>query len=73
MSEKFFDQDGGLVKQLKTLEIATRDNRLMPVRMKMSRADEKEKYTLLIYEEVDFNVTLPPNLFTRSALKTVRR
>lgn len=73
LSEVFYDQDGAPVKRLETLEIDTRDNRLIPVRMKMTRADEPEKYTLLIYEEVDFDVDLPPNLFTRAALKNPRR
>jgi hypothetical protein len=41
--------------------------------MKMTRPEEPEKYTLLKYEEVDFNVTLPGTLFTRSALKNPRR
>lgn len=73
LSEDFYDQDGALVKRLETLKIGTRDSREIPVRMKMTRAEEPDKYTLLIYEEVDFDVNLPPNLFTRSALKNPRR
>lgn len=73
LSEDFYDQDGAPVKRLETLEIDTRDGRLIPVRMKMTRPEEPEKHTLLIYEEVDFNVDLPSNLFTRSALKNPRR
>jgi len=73
LSEGFYDEDGALVKRLETMEIDTRDKRLIPVKMKMIRPKEPEKYTILTYDKVDFNVALPSNLFTRSALKNPRR
>ena len=73
LREDFYDQEGVLVKSLETLEIAARNGRLIPVKMRMNRAEAQDRYTLLAYGDVKFDVELPPNLFTRSALKNIRR
>jgi hypothetical protein len=47
--------------------------KLFPKVWKMQKADVKDEYTLLVYEELTFEDDLPDRLFTISSLKTLRR
>ncbi len=73
LKEEFFDEDGVLVKTMETLEIKTMGGRIIPTRLKVYKADAENEYTLLVVDDVSFNLDLPPNLFTRSALKNPPR
>ncbi|MBW1989057.1 MAG: outer membrane lipoprotein-sorting protein [Deltaproteobacteria bacterium] len=71
--EGYFDEDGVLVKEMKTLEIGEMGGRVLPLEMRMAKVEEEDEYTLFYYESVQFGVSLPANLFTASALKNPRR
>ena len=73
LQEEFFDEDGVLVKTLDTLKIKTMDGRVLPAVMKIYPADAEDEYTRLKIDEIEFDLDLPPHLFTQSALKNPPR
>lgn len=73
LKEEFFDEDGQLVKTMDTLEIKTMGGRVLPTTWKIYKADVDDEYTLLVFDEVKFNLDLPADMFTRSALKNPPR
>ncbi len=73
LKEEFFDEDGELVKTMDTLEIKTMGGRILPATWKIYKTDVDDEYTLLVVDEIKFNIDLPANLFTRSALKNPPR
>lgn len=73
LREGFCDEDGDLVKEMTTTEIAPMGGRLFPRVWIMRKAGETDRYTRLTYQTLEFNVALAPNLFTLSSLKTRRR
>ena len=73
LREAFFDEDGLLVKEMTTGEVAELGGRLFPKVWIMRKAGETERFTQLTYQELAFDVELPPNLFSLSSLKTKRR
>ena len=73
LSEEFYDEDFKLVKALTGSQIQMLGGRLFPKVWKMQKADVTDEYTLLVYQELSFEDTLPDRLFTISSLKTLRR
>ena len=73
LKEEFFDEDGALVKTMEALEIKTMGGRVLASTLKIYKVDAADEYTLLVVDAVTFDLDLPPNLFTRSALKTPPR
>lgn len=72
LREEFFDEDMISVKVMTTRDIRTLGGRLFPAVWKMQKSDVKDEYTLLNYRELEFKESLPPRLFTLSALKDIR-
>jgi hypothetical protein len=62
-----------LVKALTALQIRMLGGKLFPRVWKMQKADVKDEYTVLEYEELFFDQDLPDRLFTLTSLKTPRR
>lgn len=73
LEQQFWDQDGELVKTLEALELAEMSGRVVASVMRMSRKDQPGEWTELSTAEVDFDVDLPPNLFTLSNLRNPRQ
>ncbi len=69
LEERFYDEDGVLVKALTASEIHKLGGRLYPRIWKMAPADKEDEYTRLEYQELTFKADLPDRLFTVSALK----
>lgn len=72
LQHAFFDQDGELVKSLKTLEIAEMGGRTIARRQRMSKADQPEKWTEIQVNDVEYEVELKESLFTLSNLRNPR-
>jgi outer membrane lipoprotein-sorting protein len=72
LSEEYYDQDGVLVKVLRTLEVGEMDGRTIAVRQRMSKVDADDEWTEFRIEAVDFDVEIPGNVFTRSNLRNPR-
>jgi len=72
LQHAFYDQDGELVKALKTMEIADMGGRVIAKRQRMSKADEADEWTEIQVNEVQYEVELKDSLFTLSNLRNPR-
>ena len=70
LSETFFDQSFVPLKRLETLEIGELGGRTIPIRLRMSKLDEPEKYTEIVYEKADYDIELEDRLFTVFSLQS---
>ena len=68
----FFDQDGELVKTLKTLEIGDMGGRTIAMRQRMLKTDEPDEWTEIAVIEVEYELELKDSLFTLSNLRNPR-
>jgi outer membrane lipoprotein-sorting protein len=73
LEQQFWDQDDILVKTLRALEIEEMDGRPVASVMRMGREGAPQEWTELRTLAVDFDVELPPNLFTLSNLRNPRQ
>jgi outer membrane lipoprotein-sorting protein len=72
MEEQYWDQDGELVKALKTLEVVIMGGRPVARVMRMNKVEAPEEWTQLTAERVAFDMDLPDSLFTLSNLRNPR-
>jgi outer membrane lipoprotein-sorting protein len=72
LEQQFWDQDGALVKTLKSLEIAEMGGRNVAAVMRMSNQDKPDDWTELRTLAVEFDLELPTNQFTLSNLRNPR-
>jgi outer membrane lipoprotein-sorting protein len=70
LEQQFRDQDDVLVKTLRALEIDMMSGRSVATVMRMGREGAPDEWTELRTAAVEFDVELPPNLFTLSNLRT---
>jgi len=68
----FFDQDGGLVKALKSLEIAEMGGRVIAKRQRMQKTEAPDEWTEIGVNDVEYGVDLKDSLFTLSSLRNPR-
>ncbi len=73
IEQQFWDQDGVLVKSMKTLEVEDMGGRAVAKVMRMGKVDEPEEWTQLSVNSVDFDLDLPDKLFTLSNLRNPRQ
>ena len=73
LEQAFYDEDFKTVKTLSFLDIKNMGDRLFPAKWRMQKAESKDEYTLLEYQQHDFKDSLPPDLFTLSSLRRPRR
>ena len=73
MEQQFWDQDGILVKTLKTLEVEEMDGRPVARVMRMGKIDTPGEWTQLTANHIKFDVELPETLFTLSNLRNPRQ
>lgn len=73
LSEEFFDEELQSVKIMTALEIQMLGGKLFPKVWRMRNVDEKDRYTQLTYESLEFKSSLPDRFFTLSSLKQRRR
>ncbi len=73
LSEEFFDEEFQPVKIMTASEIRMLGGRLFPKVWRMQKVDEKNRYTQLTYDALEFKSNLPDRLFSLSSLKQRRR
>jgi outer membrane lipoprotein-sorting protein len=73
MEQQFWDQDGVLVKSLKTLEVEDMGGRTVAKIMRMSKAETPDEWTQMTSNSIEFDVELSDNLFTLSNLRNPRQ
>lgn len=72
IEHRFYDQDGDLVKALRTLEIAEMGGRTVAVQQRMEKIDAPDEWTEVVVDSVDFDVDLSDHVFTLSNLRNPR-
>jgi outer membrane lipoprotein-sorting protein len=72
LEQGFYDQDGELVKVLRTLEVADMGGRTVAARQRMEKPDEPDAWTEINVDAVEFDVDLSDNIFTLSNLRNPR-
>lgn len=73
LEHKFYDQDGVLVKTMKTLNIQDFHGRFVAQHQRMEKADTKGEWTEIIMQEAHYNIDIKGNTFTLSNLRNPRR
>ena len=70
LEQTFFDQDMQPLKRMTGHDIKDLgDNRIVAMRMRMHSLEEKDHWTELVYDRLEFNVELKDRLFTQFSLK----
>jgi len=69
---RYFDEDGRLVRRMTFDDPRRFGDRTVPARLVMRPEDKPEESTTVIYEELTFDVKLPPDLFSLRSLRQGR-
>jgi outer membrane lipoprotein-sorting protein len=72
VSQEYYDQEGVLVKTLRSLEIGRMGGRPLAIRQRMSKEETDDEWTEFRIDSVEFDITIPDNVFTRSNLQNPR-
>ena len=72
LEHAFFDQDGELVKTLRSLEIAEMGGRTIARRQRMVKTDEPDEWTEIAVLDVQYELDLKDSVFTLSNLRNPR-
>ena len=73
LEQQFWDQDGALVKVFSTSEIRELGGRSVATIMRMQEVDKPGQWTEMSVSDAQFDLDLPPNLFTLSNLRNPRQ
>jgi outer membrane lipoprotein-sorting protein len=72
IEHRFYDQDGELVKALRTLQINEMGGRTVATQQRMEKVGAPDEWTEIIVDAVEFDVDLSDNVFTLSNLRNPR-
>ena len=72
LSQDFYDQDGKLVKSLRTLKTGEMGGRVLALQQRMEKLEADDEWTEILIESMRFDLDLSDNLFTRSNLRNPR-
>ena len=72
LEHRFYDQDGELVKALKTLEIEEMGGRTIASRQRMGKTDAPEEWTEIAVISVEYEIDIRDSVFTLSNLRNPR-
>ena len=69
----YFDEDGEAVRELLYLDVTKKGSRYFPTRWEMRNIDKPHNLTTILMKEVEFDIKLNPNMFTKRSLKRLSR
>lgn len=72
VSEVFYDEAMQVARTLEFSNIKSLGGRKMPSVLKVTPADKPEEYTVLIYEDIQFNIGIKDEFFSLNRLRTPR-
>ena len=73
MEQQFWDQDGVMVKSMKTLEVMEMGGRAVARVMRIGKVNKPDEWTQLTANSIEFDLELADNLFTLSNLRNPRQ
>lgn len=68
---EFYDEDGTLMRTMNGSKVEELDDRLIPTYMEMVPKDESGHKTVLIYEDIEFNIDVNEGFFSIQNMKRV--
>mgnify|MGYP003739465489 FL=1 len=69
---EYYDEDGVLMRTEIASDIKSMDNRLIPTRFEIIPADKPDNRTIVILNEIRFNVPIQESFFTQQNMKQVK-
>jgi len=72
ISQRFYDEDGREVRELKFTDHRQIGDRMMPMKMTMRPLDGSGEYTSITWKKIDFDVKLDKGFFSLQRLKSMR-
>ena len=72
MENKYYDEDGYLVKTETASDIKVMDGRLIPSQFELIPADKPGNKTIIKMDEIQFNKPIPDAFFSQQNMKRVR-
>ncbi|MBT8102436.1 MAG: outer membrane lipoprotein-sorting protein [Gammaproteobacteria bacterium] len=72
LEHAFYDQDGGLVKKLESLEVGEMGGRTIAKRQRMVKIEKPEEWTEISVNDVEYEIDLKDSVFTLSNLRNPR-
>ncbi len=72
LKAEFYDEDGYLVNTEILTDVKKMDDRIMPTRMEMIPADDEGHKTVLIFNDMKFNIDLKESFFSQQNMKRIR-
>jgi outer membrane lipoprotein-sorting protein len=72
MKSEYFDEDEYLVKTELGTEVKTMDDRKIPSRIEIIPADKENQKTILVINEIKFNVSIQNSFFSQQNMKRLR-
>jgi outer membrane lipoprotein-sorting protein len=72
MKSEYFDEDEYLVKTELGTEVKTMDDRKIPTRIEIIPADKENQKTILVIDEIKFNVSIQNSFFSQQNMKRLR-
>mgnify|MGYP000211079559 CR=1 FL=1 len=73
LEQQYWDQDGVLVKLMRATDIAEMGGRTVARVMRMGKVDTPDEWTEMSVRAVEFDIELPPGVFTLSNLRNPRQ
>jgi outer membrane lipoprotein-sorting protein len=73
LEQQFWDQDGKLVKSMKTLEIENMGGRDVASILRMGKQETPDEWTEMRTRSIEFDLELADNIFTLSNLRNPRQ
>lgn len=71
LAQRFLDQDMAAVKVLTTSEISSVSGRKFPMRWTMRNLEEHDRFTELIYQELQFDISVSDRMFSTTYMKNL--
>ncbi len=72
LKAEFYDEDGYLVNTEILSDVKKMDDRVMPTRMEMIPADEEGNKTIIIFNDMKFNIKIDKSFFSQQNMKRIR-
>ena len=73
LEHQFWDQEGVLVKRMKSTEVREVGGRTVATIMRMGKVDKPDEWTQVEVIDIQFEIELPANVFTLSNLRNPRQ
>lgn len=72
LKNEYYDEDGYLVKTEIANDIKSMDDRVIPTHYELIPADEPDQKTIVVMENIKFNIDLNDSFFSQQNMKRVR-